>query len=124
VRSQNALIGTWKCKEAAMGTSKNEHGEGNYKASRQYNDATKKFVESGRVEQAAQDAQPESEVEALEMANAVAEGRRRAKEEDPALKHKARKDADKGSEEEPQGKPITDRSAEETRTPEPGEETE
>jgi hypothetical protein len=108
-----------------MGTGKNEYGEGNYKASRQYNDATKKFVESGRVEQAAQDAQPESEVEALEMANAVAEGRRRAKEEDPALKRKApKKNDEKGTDDAPQGKPITDRSAEETRTPEPGEERE
>jgi hypothetical protein len=109
----------------AMGTGKNEYGEGNYKASRQYNDATKKFVESGRVEQAAQDAKPESEVEALEMANAVAEGRRRAKEEDPALKRKVRKQEGKGTDDAPpQGKPITDRSAEETRTPQPGEERE
>ena len=37
------------------GTDK-EHGEGNYKASRKYNEATKKFVESGRVEEAARDA--------------------------------------------------------------------
>ena len=105
-----------------MGTGKNEYGEGNYKASREYNEATKKFVESGRVEQAAQDAQPESEVEALEMANAVAEGRRRAKEEDPALNRKSRKKNDeRAADDAPQGKPITERSAEETRTPEPGE---
>ena len=38
-----------------------EHGEGNYKASRQYNDATKKFVESGRVDEAARNAAPKSE---------------------------------------------------------------
>lgn len=109
-----------------MGTSKNEYGEGNYKASRQYNDATKKFVESGKVDEAAKEAQPHSEAEALEMANAEAEGRRRAKEEDPALKRKAgRSDTrEKGNDAQPQGQPSTDRSAEETRTPEPGKEEE
>ena len=93
-----------------------EHGEGNYKASRQYNDATKKFVESGRVDEAARKAKPDTRSEAIDMANAEAEGRRRAKEEDPALK--------RGSEADPRGKPITERSADETRTPEPGQERE
>ena len=68
--------------------SNKEYGEGNYKASRKYNEATKKFVESGRVDEAAKDAAPESESEAMDMANAEAEGRRRAKEEDPALRRK------------------------------------
>lgn len=73
-----------------MKPSKGEHGEGNYKASRQYNDATKEFVESGRVEEAARDAAPRDESEATQMASAEAAGRRRAKEEDPALKSGAR----------------------------------
>ena len=81
------------------GTDK-EHGEGNYKASRKYNEATKKFVESGRVDQAARDAEPGSDSDALQMANAEAEGRRRAKEEDPALRRGTSKD-DAGS----RGKP-------------------
>jgi hypothetical protein len=96
-----------------MTTSKGEHGEGNYKASRQYNEATKQFVESGRVEDAAREAEPKDEVQAAEMANAEAEGRRRAKEEDPALR---RGDAN------PAGKPVTDRSADQTTTPKPGQE--
>ena len=104
-----------------MGTSNKEHGEGNYKASRKYNEATKQFVESGRVDEAAKDAAPESESEALEMANAEAEGRRRAKEEDPALR---RRDDKPRPENEPHGHPVTDRSAQETRTPEPGKEGE
>ena len=109
-----------------MGKANNEYGEGNYKASRQYNEATKKFVESGRVDEAARDARPEDEVEALEMANAEAEGRRRAKEEDPALKRRkaSPQDTEPDSRDAPQGKPITDRSADETRTPEPGKEGE
>lgn len=68
-----------------MGKARNVHGEGNYEASRQYNDATRRFAQSGKVEQAARDAAPESDAEALQMAAAEAEGRRRAKEEDPAL---------------------------------------
>ena len=99
--------------------SDKEHGEGNYKASRKYNEATKKFVESGRVDQAARDAEPDSESDALQMANAEAQGRRRAKEEDPALRRGTSKD-DAGS----RGKPITDRSADQTTTPKPGQEGE
>lgn len=94
-----------------MGEQDKEHGEGNYKASRQYNEATKKFVESGRVDDAARKAQPDTAAEAVDMANAEAEGRSRAKEEDPALKR-----------DDPRGKPVTERSADQTRTPEPGEE--
>jgi len=37
-----------------MGSKRNILGEGNYQASRVYNKATKQFVESGRVEEAAQ----------------------------------------------------------------------
>ena len=50
-----------------MGSKQNEYGEGNYKASREYNEATKKFVESGRVDKAARDAAPRSPQEAQEM---------------------------------------------------------
>lgn len=50
-----------------MGTKPNVLGEGNYEATRQYNEATKKFVQSGRVEQAARDAAPRSAKEAAEM---------------------------------------------------------
>ena len=83
----------------------NVHGEGNYAASRDYNERTKRFVESGQVEQAARDAAPDSEAEALQMAAAEAEGKRHAKEEDPALSRKA--------------KPA--RGPEDTSTPKPGE---
>jgi len=55
------------------------HGEGNYEASRQYNRATKRFVESGKVEQAARDAQPRTPEEAREMREAEAAALLRAK---------------------------------------------
>lgn len=62
-----------------MGQDK-EHGEGNYKASREYNEATKKFVESGKVDEAAQKAKPENQREAEEMKRAEETAKARAKD--------------------------------------------
>lgn len=62
-----------------------EHGEGNYKASRDYNERTKRFVESGKVDDAAHQAAPQNPEEAAEMQDAEEIGRSHAKEEDPAL---------------------------------------
>jgi hypothetical protein len=62
-----------------------EYGEGNYAGTRQYDEAVKNFAESGRVDEAARAAAPKSDAEAREMAAAEAEGKRRAKGEDPAL---------------------------------------
>jgi hypothetical protein len=75
----------------------NVHGEGNYAASRQYDDATKAFTESGRVEPAAGGGSrrappppaPRSDADAREMAAAETEGKRHSKGEDPALNRKA-----------------------------------
>ncbi len=61
-------------------------GEGNYEAARQYDDATKKFVDSGKVEQAARDAEPTSKDEADELERAERAGKARTKEEDPAIR--------------------------------------
>ena len=56
-----------------------EHGEGNYKASREYNEATKKFVESGKVDEAAAKAKPKDEREARELKQAEEIGKSHAK---------------------------------------------
>ena len=71
-----------------MGSKQNEnvYGEGNYKATREYNAATKKFVESGRVEAAARDAAPRSEQEAQEMKAAEQAALLRAKLQPPPVK--------------------------------------
>jgi len=61
-------------------------GEGSYTASKDYNERTKKFVDSGKVEEAANEAKPNSEQEAHEMKKAERLGKERAKGEDPALK--------------------------------------
>lgn len=61
-------------------------GEGSYKGTKDYNARTKKFIDSGKVEQAAQDAEPKSEEEKHAMQKAERIGKQRAKGEDPALK--------------------------------------
>ena len=90
-------------------SQQNVHGEGNYEASRDYNARTKRFLESGQVDEAARAAEPNSEAEALDMAAAEAEGKRHAKEEDPALNRKSGKG---------------ERGAEDTSTPKPGQDEE
>lgn len=74
--------------DAGQQSQTNVHGEGNYAASKQYNDATRDFVKSGRVDKAAHDAAPKSDADARQMQDAEAEGKRHAKGEDPALNRK------------------------------------
>lgn len=55
-------------------------GEGNYEAAREFNEAERKFVASGKVAAAARAAAPKSEAERQAMFAAEEEGKRRAKE--------------------------------------------
>lgn len=66
-----------------------EKGEGNHEADRRYRDETKRFIDSGRVEEAAQEAKRALEDDGEALAAAEAEGRARAKEEDPEVERKA-----------------------------------
>jgi hypothetical protein len=86
---QQSSVSQDKAKGADQQAQKNVHGEGNYAASKQYNDATRDFVESGRVAKAAKDAAPTSDADALQMQAAEDEGKRHAKGEDPALNRKS-----------------------------------
>ncbi len=61
-------------------------GEGSYSGSKDYNQRTKKFVDSGKVDEAARAAKPKSEQERHEMQKAERMGKQHAKGEDPALK--------------------------------------
>jgi len=54
-------------------------GEGSYSGTKDYNERTKKFIDSGKVEQAAEDAEPKSEQEAHEMQKAERIGKQKAK---------------------------------------------
>jgi hypothetical protein len=60
-------------------------GEGDYEAGRRYDEKTKQFVESGRVEQAAEDAAPRNSDEAEAMRRAEEIGKSKRKEEDPSV---------------------------------------
>jgi hypothetical protein len=54
-------------------------GEGSYSGSKDYNQRTKKFVESGKVDEAARDAEPKSEEERHAMQKAERLGKQKAK---------------------------------------------
>jgi hypothetical protein len=57
-------------------------GEGSYKGSKDYNQRTQRFVESGKVEDAARAAKPQSEEEAHQMQKAERIGKQHSKGED------------------------------------------
>ena len=56
-----------------------QYGEGNYKATRDYNRGMKEHVEHHDIEKEARDAAPKSEEEAKEMEEAERAGRSRAR---------------------------------------------
>ena len=60
-------------------------GEGDYESARKFDDDEAAFVKSGRVDQAARDAEPKSPAEAAELAQAEQAGKSRSRGEDPAL---------------------------------------
>jgi len=63
-------------------------GEGSYTGAKDYDKRTKKFIDSGKVEDAANDAAPKSEEEARQMQEAERIGKKHIKEEDPAVRGK------------------------------------
>jgi hypothetical protein len=62
------------------------HGEGDPEAARRFNESQKRFVDAGRVPEAAERAAPESSEQAAELERAEKRGRERAKEEDPTVR--------------------------------------
>jgi len=62
-----------------MAAKNGVEGEGSYTASKNYNQRTKKFIESGKVAEAARKAKPRSKQEAKEMLDAERAGKKRAK---------------------------------------------
>ncbi len=62
-----------------MASKDKVEGEGSYSGTKDYNQRTKKFIDSGKVEQAAEDAKPKSEQEANEMQKAERIGKQKAK---------------------------------------------
>lgn len=56
-----------------------DKGEGSYSGTRDYNERTKKFIESGKVRKAAKAAAPKNAREASELKKAERAGRARAR---------------------------------------------
>lgn len=67
------------------------HGEGNYEATRGYNQRTKDYLENADVEADARRAEPGDEAEESQLEQAERAGKRRAKDEDPALRKPRKK---------------------------------
>ena len=65
---------------AATANSDGVQGEGNYEAARHFNEAERRFVESGKVGGAARAAAPKSDAEEQAMLAAEAKGKQRAKQ--------------------------------------------
>jgi hypothetical protein len=73
-----------------MANQKNE-GEGNRTAARAYNEATKRFTQSGRVEESGKAAKKAVEgTEKAELERAEKVGKSKARGEDPAVARKGR----------------------------------
>ena len=56
------------------------HGEGNYKAAKEFDHAQKAFVRSGRVAEAARQAAPKSKAEAEELIRAEEQAKSRSRD--------------------------------------------
>lgn len=69
-----------------MSDDKRNEGEGSRSAARHYNEATREFTESGKVEDKAREAADVSEEEKARLREAEKAGKSHAKEEDPALR--------------------------------------
>jgi len=67
-------------------TDQKIQGEGDYEATRRYRKRTEEYLENNDVEKAALRAAPQTEEEADELESAEAQGKSRAKGEDPALR--------------------------------------
>jgi hypothetical protein len=72
--------------EISMPRKDGVEGEGSYSGTKDYNERTKKFIDAGKVDQAARDAEPKSSEEEHAMQKAERIGKKHAKGEDPALK--------------------------------------
>lgn len=69
-------------------TKQKIQGEGDYEATRRYRKRTEEFLENNDVEKAAESAEPENAEVAEDLKAAEAEGKARAKGEDPALRRR------------------------------------
>ena len=83
--SKRSILSLVRRKTQKAISERGVHGEGNYEATRAYNAATRRFVTSGRVDEAARSAAPRDDREARSMEQAEQAGAERSKGEDPAV---------------------------------------
>ena len=77
---------------AGSASDQKNEGEGNRTAARRYNEATRDFVESGRVEESGERAKSAIEGdEKAELERAEKAGKHKIREEDPAVERKPHK---------------------------------
>ena len=71
-------------------TQQRNEGEGNRTAAREYNEAQRRFVDSGKVEEKAREAERDLKKDSIrrELEHAEAVGRRHAAGEDPKVKRR------------------------------------
>jgi hypothetical protein len=77
-KQQKAQPGS-KGQQQQQGGEGGQYGEGNYKATRQYNEGVKEHVQNHDIEKEARDAAPKSDREAKEMEEAERIGKSRAR---------------------------------------------
>lgn len=70
--------------DAPAASERGVHGEGNYEATRNYYARSRRFVASGRVDEAARDAAPQTPAEAESLEQAEREAKSRARGDDSA----------------------------------------
>jgi hypothetical protein len=75
-------------KKNERNTASRNEGEGNKTAAREYNEAQRRFVESGKVDEKAREAEKSLDTDKQELERAEAIGKRHSHGEDPALKRK------------------------------------
>lgn len=72
------------------GTDDSQRGEGDRESDRRYRKDARKFVEDGKVADAAEDARNMTDDEKRESLTAEEIGKSRARDEDPEVAHKTR----------------------------------
>lgn len=76
--------------QKAVGVSSQVQGEGDYESAQRYSDSVHSFVESGKVSEAAERAEPETPQVQQELEAAERVGASHSKGEDPGVKRKSR----------------------------------
>ncbi len=70
-------------------SAQSEFGEGNYKATREYNEGLKRHMQTHDIEKEARDAAPKSRADADDMERAEDEGRSRAHDDNSGVEKNA-----------------------------------